>query len=722
MVTLNPAPNKSSVLKGVQATFSATLSGGNILTLTVTNTAGYRFLDSSTYPYDSLGYYENIPVTTTCGINGATIDIKFGVVTETISTAPNGSTTLPCDNGTTSAATASTDHGTGLKVFCTAHAPLVSFGADNQAAQEKVLDFELQMETAHTPICVNYTGFFMSAAIPVASHYVNRGCFKFNAMIQSGFFIIPGTGGRGYDMFPIVDANRNGSNGPTQVEITDPNGANHAGTYLENPTCYGLATSSTIDNCITFYGPAQWFFILNPTGFNIRGHLIGEGVNTDTNSKGGLQEGTILNARAERVGNTVGDIAGGFNTLTPAIAIDGLGTASSNNVTVIRYRAFQNNGPSLAMRPCSSGDAVHGITIIAPKIESSGMENSPNANDDMQIGETADACNKTEFAKSDGSIFTTSLGVGAGVSGIAIVAPSITNPPVGTMGIHIKGEETSTSPPTFNVSQVRISQLDIGSAGINNGGGIEWDASQAGNVLDIEEDSTTDYGLVVNGNNYNSKSLEADCHDVCGALIPYVDTGLDVMTPMLCVLNNTAPPRNCTSSDGDIVDQNSTQSVANKTIDCAVNTCTNLPTGAVVQSTPAGPTAPTATSFTMAGLGGSITPTKSGKIQITISGVIIDSGGSLLANVGLACQISHGTGAAPLSNAGLTGTQDGTQQKYTAATPPTAAANVNVPFSITAVVTGLTINTSYWIDLAQKALVLTSQYQVSNVSISAIEL
>jgi len=143
-------------------------------------------------------------------------------------------------------------------------------------------------------------------------------------------------------------------------------------------------------------------------------------------------------------------------------------------------------------------------------------------------------------------------------------------------------------------------------------------------------------------------------------------------------------------------------------------------TPAATQSSSAAPTAPASTSaFKMQGLAGSITPTHSGTVTITISGTIQNAVTTV--NSGIKIQISHGTGTAP-SNAGtLAGTQDGQIQTYTLSVAATAAADVNTPFSITALVTGLTVGTAYWIDLAAESVTTTSSGKLAAVNIVAVE-
>jgi hypothetical protein len=121
----------------------------------------------------------------------------------------------------------------------------------------------------------------------------------------------------------------------------------------------------------------------------------------------------------------------------------------------------------------------------------------------------------------------------------------------------------------------------------------------------------------------------------------------------------------------------------------------------------------------MQGLAGSITPVASGRVLITISGYLISSSGTI--NEGILYQISHGTGTAPVNAAALTGTQVGTAQEYTNPVAVTAA-DVHVPFSIQAVVTGLSLNVAHWIDLAAKSVTGASLVGIAGVSITAIEI
>lgn len=133
----------------------------------------------------------------------------------------------------------------------------------------------------------------------------------------------------------------------------------------------------------------------------------------------------------------------------------------------------------------------------------------------------------------------------------------------------------------------------------------------------------------------------------------------------------------------------------------------------------AAPTAAASTSaYTMQGLAGAITPRTTGNLLIIINGTI--TGASTTAGDGVLLQASYGTGSAPANAAALAGTQVGSIVGYMNPTTVTAA-DVNVPFTVTAVVTGLKRGTAYWVDLAAKAVATASKSPLTNVSVSVVE-
>ncbi len=133
------------------------------------------------------------------------------------------------------------------------------------------------------------------------------------------------------------------------------------------------------------------------------------------------------------------------------------------------------------------------------------------------------------------------------------------------------------------------------------------------------------------------------------------------------------------------------------------------------QSTPADPTGTTNTSGLMMGLAGSITPVRSGKILINIDAELGVATANTAGQINQV-RIRYGTGSAPANAAALTGTTVGRIAKLTNASTVSRAG-----VAVTAVVTGLTVNTAYWIDvsLASGNAGVTSLY---NVGISVVEL
>lgn len=134
--------------------------------------------------------------------------------------------------------------------------------------------------------------------------------------------------------------------------------------------------------------------------------------------------------------------------------------------------------------------------------------------------------------------------------------------------------------------------------------------------------------------------------------------------------------------------------------------------GAAVQGTPSFPTGTTSTSaYVMVGLGTTVTPIKTGRVQVLACGEAYNTTATDNANV----QFRYGTGAAPANGAAVTGTQTGGTVNATS----TAASQKN-PFCIPAILTGLTIGTTYWLDEAQEA-VFGGTAEINYAYIVAIE-
>jgi hypothetical protein len=131
-----------------------------------------------------------------------------------------------------------------------------------------------------------------------------------------------------------------------------------------------------------------------------------------------------------------------------------------------------------------------------------------------------------------------------------------------------------------------------------------------------------------------------------------------------------------------------------------------------LQTTAVDPTGTANTTGVMSGLAGIITPVASGKIFVTICGTMSNNNGA----GGCAVVIRYGTGTAPANGVALTGTPLGGVAIRTAMT-----ASTTVPFSLNAVITGLTPGTAYWLDLHQQAIGAGAA-SLSNVAVCAFEL
>jgi hypothetical protein len=130
-------------------------------------------------------------------------------------------------------------------------------------------------------------------------------------------------------------------------------------------------------------------------------------------------------------------------------------------------------------------------------------------------------------------------------------------------------------------------------------------------------------------------------------------------------------------------------------------------------SAPGAPAGTTSTAaFKMMGLAGAFTPTKTGSAVFTIVGNVANSVNGDATFLAL----RHGTGTAPANDAALAGSACGGSPRADA-----AAAGQRVPFTLVCYVTGLTVNTAYWLDVAMEAITGGTS-SITNLQIFAREL
>lgn len=130
-----------------------------------------------------------------------------------------------------------------------------------------------------------------------------------------------------------------------------------------------------------------------------------------------------------------------------------------------------------------------------------------------------------------------------------------------------------------------------------------------------------------------------------------------------------------------------------------------------IQSNPSNPAGTSRTSFTMMGLGSTVklTPAFSGSVVIRID----SEAKNTVDGNGIQFEVFYGTGVAPSNGSSTTGTQAGPTFERDFWGP-----NVLVGFGTNLKITGLTVGTAYWFDIALKSLGTGS----SNATIQNIEL
>jgi hypothetical protein len=111
--------------------------------------------------------------------------------------------------------------------------------------------------------------------------------------------------------------------------------------------------------------------------------------------------------------------------------------------------------------------------------------------------------------------------------------------------------------------------------------------------------------------------------------------------------------------------------------------------------TPFSPPGTTSTTLVMAGYGQTFTPSKTGRVLIILlANVNNDTAGD-----GVQAELRYGTGNPPAPNSALAGTQVGGTAKETS-----TAASASNEVALAAVLTGLTVGTTYWLDVAYSAV------------------
>lgn len=112
---------------------------------------------------------------------------------------------------------------------------------------------------------------------------------------------------------------------------------------------------------------------------------------------------------------------------------------------------------------------------------------------------------------------------------------------------------------------------------------------------------------------------------------------------------------------------------------------------------PSNPGSTTSTTQVMMGLGSTVsfTPVYTGNVRLFVAGMAtIQTGSAIVTGNG-----KYGTGAAPANGVAVTGTTWGNTVQLI---PSAANASLQVGWSMCDLVSGLTVNTAYWFDIALK--------------------
>lgn len=175
------------------------------------------------------------------------------------------------------------------------------------------------------------------------------------------------------------------------------------------------------------------------------------------------------------------------------------------------------------------------------------------------------------------------------------------------------------------------------------------------------------------------------------------------------VFNNGTTPT--TPSSGKVALFTNTSKQLSQVDDAGVVTVLNGQ-NAVSASLTASPSGIANTGGLMLGLNTMITPVYTGRVLITICGVVAQS----TTADGAFWHIRTGTGSAPANGAALIGTQQGGQQSMTFLTGV-----LKVPFSISVIQTGLMLATAIWVDLVL-GTVTGGTATMTQVEVSAVEI
>ncbi len=458
---------------------------------------------------------------------------------------------------------------------------------------------------------------------------------------------------------------------------------------------------------------SNWFELLSPTSgvqsFNSRVGAVVPAPGDYTNSDVGL--GNVTNALQLVAANNLSDLTSPSSARTNI----GLGNLTNALQLVAANNLSDLTSPSSARTNIGLGSVTNDAQVKKADFTAKG---------DILVG-TSSAAYTALAVGSNGQVLVASSTTATGLAwGAAGGAGSVTSVDAsgGTTGLTFSGG------PITNSGTLTLA----GTLGIANGGTGSTTKTSAFNALS----PLTTLGdlLVYNGSNNvrlgagsNGQILVASSSATNGVSWATASSGFTFANPMI---SNGDMIYSVGSVPTQLVGTTSATSVLHGgsipswgKIDLANDVTGSLPianggtnsstTKAFAQISPISPTGTASTTGVMMGLANSITPNSSGNILIILSGDTYSTGASSFNRL----QIRYGTGSAPANGAAPTGTASGAllYVKMNGAGPANS-----VPFSLNGIVSGLSVGTTYWVDVTLSSSGGTAN--VATTSMSAIEL
>ena len=435
-------------------------------------------------------------------------------------------------------------------------------------------------------------------------------------------------------------------------------------TAAEGVLATNLATKTDANTAIT--GATKTKITYDTKG------LVTGGADANTNDiASSLDKRYVTDAQLVVIGNTSGINTGdnSVNTRYDGLVTNATHTGDATGataLTVVRINGTLLSGLATGILKNTTGTgiptiAVAGTDYLTPAGSAASLTNFPTLNQST----TGNAATAT--------LATTANNISGGAQGSIPFQTSGSNTTMlgkGTPGQVLAMNAGATAPEWTTVSSVGTVTVDRGGTGLT---------------------SLTDRGVLI-GRGTSAISVTAS-----GSAGQVLQSGGPSADPAY----STATYPSSADNAGNIL-----RSDGSNFVSSAINQ---------VQANPGDPNSTNSTTGRMMGLAQLFTPERSGKVLIIISGTINNSGGTN--SWGSKVHIRYNTGTAPNNGTALTGNSAGSVLEVTGI----ASTTRRYPFTLNAIVSGLTVNTEYWIDLGL-ATISGGTSAVFDLSTSIVEL